>query len=140
LLFAALVIATVLVLGGTFALALRGVEGFAALAGVLLAALAVATGFGVLVSLLWFTTLRCDDGCVRPEDRGPHTIWTQTDDAWQWPAQFILALLAFAAVAGACYAVFTERTRLGAALAAGWLGLVIAFALMWSPAGNALGI
>ena len=71
--------------------------------------------------------MRCDEGCyVRSTD--PEQPWTRYRDSWQWHAQFVLALVALTASAGA---VVTVRRRplagsalaaLAAVAAAGWIG------------------
>lgn len=44
--------------------------------------------------LLW--TLRCDESCAAPEDTAS-AEWSQVEDAWQWDAQFAVAVIGLVA-------------------------------------------
>jgi len=61
-------------------------------------------------------SMRCDEGCYSPAS-SPGQPWTRYEDAWQWHAQFAVALLAMI-VAGAALAIVRRRPAHGL-LAAG---------------------
>jgi hypothetical protein len=107
--------------------------------GVLLLPLA---GLGALLGLiLWGMT--CDEGCVEnqsPDIRSAAPDWWNTQDAWQWPAQFFVAVAGFGMVCVACAAASDKRYQrafIAMTLAAACFG---AWAAFLAPLGNGLGI
>jgi hypothetical protein len=104
-------------------------------------ALLIAAGIGGLVALV-FLGLRCGENCdegLVPSARAGH--WWNTQDAWQWYAQFGFALVGAVAVGAAL--VFTARHRYDLARPSLLVGATCFF--IWAffvdgPFGNALGI
>ena len=79
---------------------------------------AVASGFGALVGVLWGFGLKCDDACSPSSPR-----WRDHLDAWQWDAIGWLALAGLGCSLVFAVAVLLGRTRLSA-LAIGLWGAI----------------
>ena len=70
----------------------------------------------------WFA-LTCDEGC---DDRS--SLWRDDPDAWQWDAQFVLAVVAVGAALAGALLLFRRRPRAGA-----WVfGAGVAGCLAWA--------
>jgi hypothetical protein len=97
----------------------------------------VATLVGSLVilanaSLQW--AMKCDDVCWSPADTsGGGRSWTGNASAWQWDAQFALALGGFLAALAAFYFATIRRGPLVAAI--GLAGILCGAWAVWYEAG-----
>ena len=100
-------------------------------------------GVGVLGALiLWGMT--CDEGCApenySSEDPSYAAEWWHTQDAWQWPVQFFVAVAGFGMVCVALASASDKRYRrasVAMTLAAASFG---AWAVLLAPLGNGVGI
>jgi hypothetical protein len=115
----------------------RGAAYLGAVEGVLFAA---GTGLASLAALFWLG-LKCDESCTEPgsptEQAGE---WWHTLDAWQWEAQAVFAVVAFAAALAAVVLPLARWYK--TAIVAVVLGLAAfcAWALMMAPLGEQFGI
>lgn len=136
------------------ALGLSALAGFAALAegarqgsgiarvGALLesALLAALGGLGA-VGAFSLKAMGCDESCdenLSPEVRTGH--WWNSQDAWQWSGQVVVALLGAMAVSAALGAVVAKRYRAAIALMTFAAGCFGAWAVFLAPLGNRVGI
>jgi hypothetical protein len=96
--------------------------------------LTLLAAYGVLGALI-LASLKCDESCY--DESGE---WWHTLDAWQWPAQLVVAVAGFAAIVAAFAWTIRRRHRAASAsmvVAAASFG---AWAAFLAPLGNGLGI
>ena len=85
--------------------------------------------------------MKCDES--RDENAGPEYRsgeWWHTLDAWQWYAQFAVAVLGLAAVCAALVAVTRHQYRPATAFMVVAAGAFGAWAAFLAPLGDGLGI
>jgi hypothetical protein len=104
------------------------------------AVLLIPAAFGLFLAWI-FWGLRCDESCDEsyvPSARSGE--WWHTTDAWQWSAQFGVALIGTAAIVAAL--VYTVRRRHDRApIALATAGICFgAWAVLLAPLGDGLGI
>jgi hypothetical protein len=100
----------------------------------LLALVATLVSSPVILAGAWLRWgMKCDEGCRSPADvSGGDQSWTSHASAWQWDAQFALALGGFLAALAAFYFATVRRGPLAAAM--GLAGILCGAWLVWHAA------
>ena len=95
---------------------------------------ATLVGSPLILAGAWFLwAMKCDEGCRSPADTsGGGQSWTNHASAWQWDAQFALALAGFLAALAAFYFATVRRGPLMGAV--GLAGILCGAWLVWYAA------